>query len=168
MVVDALAFSRAGRVLEGSRKASAFQRLCQGLPTLQDAEITWRVAGRQDAGTGRLWLDVAAQGAVTMVCQRCLESFVQPIQAENTLGLVLNQAQLDAQDALEAAGEGSDIEYLVADPQQDILALVEDELILVLPYAPRHDVCPGKTMEPERQETAKPSPFAVLEQLRKH
>jgi uncharacterized protein len=168
MVVDALAFSQAGRVLEGSRKASEFARLCQGLPAPQDAEIAWRVAGRQDAGTGRLWLDIHAQGAVTLVCQRCLGPLALPVQVDNTVGLVKNQAQLDALDALESAGEGSDVEYLVADRQLDILALIEDELILALPYAPRHDVCPGAEDEPGHQDVTKPSPFAVLEQLRKH
>ncbi|MGB6243098.1 MAG: YceD family protein [Castellaniella sp.] len=167
MVVDALAFSYAGRVLEGSRKAGEFARLCQGLSAPQDADISWRVAGRQDAGTGRLWLDIQAQGTVTLTCQRCLGPFVMSLQVSNTIGLVKDQAQLDALDALEVTGEGSDIEYLVADRQLDILALVEDELILGLPYAPRHDVCPGAAADPEHQDVAKPSPFAVLEQLRK-
>lgn len=168
MVVDALEFSGAGRVLEGSRAAFEFTRLCQGLPAPQDTEIAWRVAGRRDAGTGRLWLNVQAQGSVRLICQRCLGSFVLPLQVANTVGLVRNQAQLDALDALETAGEGSDVEYLVADRQLDVLALIEDELILALPYAPRHDVCPEAADEPEPRDETKPSPFAVLEQLRKH
>jgi len=168
MVVDAVAFSRAGRVLEGRRKASEFARLTQGLPVPQDAEITWRVAGRQDGGTGRLWLDVHAQGAVRLVCQRCLGPFALPLRVDNTVGLVKDQAELEALDALDAAGEGSDVEYLVADRQLDVLALIEDELILALPYVPRHDICPGAADDPGHRDVTKPSPFAVLEQLRKH
>jgi len=51
--------------------------------------------------------------------------------------------------------------------------LVEDELILLLPFAPMHEVCPEnpyhiETVEERVEEKVeKPNPFAVLAQLKK-
>jgi len=165
MIIDASGFARAGQSQDGTRRADQFARLCQDLPTPQDGEIRWQVRGRHDVPTGRSWLDVQAQGPVRVVCQRCLGTFSLTLQVASTLGLVNTQAQLDAMDALETEGQGSDIEYLVADPRLDVLGLVEDELILALPYAPTHETCPGDgaAAEPPRR----PSPFAVLKDLGK-
>ena len=165
MVIDATGFARAGQSLEGVTRTDQFVRLCQDLPAAQDGEIRWQVRGRFDASTRRSWLDVQAQGPVRVVCQRCLDAFSLSLQVSSTLGLVDTQAQLDAMDALEAEGQGSDVEYLVADSRLDVLGLIEDELILVLPYAPTHDTCPGDgtAAEPPRR----PSPFAILKDLGK-
>jgi uncharacterized protein len=168
MVIDGLEFAEACRVLEGTRAVSEFARLCQGLAASQDAEVQWRLAGRRDAGSGQLWLDVHAEGRVNVVCQRCLRPFSLPLRVDNTVGLVRTQAQLDAMDALEVEGEGPDVEYLVAERQMDVLALIEDELILVLPYAPRHEACPESDGQPADRPPAEASPFAVLGRLRKH
>ncbi|CAM5780137.1 YceD family protein [Castellaniella caeni] len=168
MIIDAMEFARAGQVLEGTAVASTFVRLCEGLPQPQDAQVSWRLAGRCDAGTGQLWLDVQAQGRVRVVCQRCIEPFGLDLQVDNTLGLVRNTAELEAMEALETAADDAGPEYLVAERHLDVLALIEDELILVLPYAPRHAVCPEPSDEPSPSRQSKPSPFAVLEQLRKH
>ena len=165
MVIDATGFARAGQALEDITQTSRFVRLGQGLPDPQGGEIRWQVRGRFDAPTRRSWLDVQAQGAVQVICQRCLGAFSLTLQVDSTLGLVDTQAQLDAMDALEAEGQGSDIEYLVADARLDVLGLVEDDLILALPYAPAHEMCPedGAAAEPPRR----PSPFAILKDLGK-
>ncbi|CAM3767047.1 Large ribosomal RNA subunit accumulation protein YceD OS=Castellaniella defragrans OX=75697 GN=HNR28_003026 PE=3 SV=1 [Castellaniella denitrificans] len=165
MVIDAAGFARAGQALDGRIGTAELTRLCQDLPEPQDGEIRWQVRGRFDAPSGLAWLDVEAEGPVRVICQRCLEAFSLTLRVSSTLGLVETQAQLDAMDALEAEGNGPETEYLVADQRLDVLGLVEDELILALPYAPRHDVCPGDGDVPEPPR--RPSPFAVLERLGK-
>ncbi len=169
MVVDALGFALAGRELTGTIGAAGFARLCQGLPEPQDGSFTWALVGRTDThGARRAWLDVRAEGEVRVVCQRCLEPFVLRLRVDSTLGLLDDPAQLDAMDALETRGEGPEIEYLVADPRLDVLALIEDELILALPLAPRHEVCPGASDSRQAlPDSSGTSPFAVLERLRK-
>lgn len=165
MVIDAIGFARAGQALDGWIGAKRLARLCQDLPGPQDGEIRWQVRGRADTPSGRAWLDVEAEGPVRVICQRCLETFSLTLRVSSTLGLVDTQTQLDAMDALEAEGQGPEIEYLVAEQRLDVLGLVEDELILALPYAPRHDVCPGDGDAPEPPR--RPSPFAVLERFGK-
>ncbi|CAM5198200.1 Large ribosomal RNA subunit accumulation protein YceD OS=Castellaniella defragrans OX=75697 GN=HNR28_003026 PE=3 SV=1 [Castellaniella defragrans] len=166
MVIDARAFAQSAGVLSGRLLAASCTRLCEGLPEHQTGAFDWRISGRSDAA--RRWLDVTAQGVVRVICQRCLAPFDLQLRVSNTLGLLDNAAQIEAMDALEAEGQGSDAEYLVADAAFDVEAFIEDELILALPFAPRHEVCSGGQADRSEQKDDKPSPFAVLAQLKKH
>lgn len=168
MFIDALDFARAFRKIEGQTAVQDFSRLCQDFPQSQDGDVLWQVAGRYDASGGRMWLDIQAHGPVRLTCQRCLGPMQVDLQVDNTVGLVRDQAQMDALDALDSSNGDADIEYLLAERQLDVLALIEDELILALPYVPRHDVCPVPAGRQDPVAQDKPSPFAVLERLRKH
>ncbi|MER1966186.1 DUF177 domain-containing protein [Castellaniella sp. GW247-6E4] len=165
-LVDALEFAHTGRVLHDETPLARFSRLCEGLPAPQDGTIAWRLAGRADS-QGNAWLDVRARGEVRVTCQRCLEVFGLPVEVDNSLRLLRTQAQLEAMDALEASGQGGE-EYLVAEGRLDALDLVEDELILAVPYAPRHEVCPDGPAGGRDADHARPSPFAALERLKRH
>ncbi len=170
--LDALEFARSGRVLEGETPVAAFARLCEGLPAPQGGTIAWRLAGRAD-GQGNAWLDLRARGPVRVTCQRCLEPFDLALDVANSLRLLRTRAELEAMDALEASGRGGDEEYLVAEGRLDASGLVEDELILAVPYAPMHETCPGGGAagggDPDRDPgRERPSPFAALERLKKH
>jgi uncharacterized protein len=67
--------------------------------------------------------------------------------------------------------ETSEEDLLVLAPDFDLHALIEDELLLELPYIARHEACPSQpkmsatdpafTAEPER-----PNPFAALANLK--
>uniref|UniRef100_UPI00333F8615 YceD family protein n=1 Tax=Castellaniella defragrans TaxID=75697 RepID=UPI00333F8615 len=168
---DALALARNGRALQDETPVAGFARLCEGLPAPQDGMIAWRLAGRRD-GQGNAWLDVQARGAVRVVCQRCLEAMDLPLDVANSLRLLATQAEVDAMDALEAGGQGDDVEYLVAEGRMDGLGLVEDELILAVPYAPRHAACaggPDPAADGKRNpDPGRPSPFAALGRLKQH
>ncbi len=65
----------------------------------------------------------------------------------------------------------SDDDHLVLVPRLDLLALVEDELILELPLVPRHEgICPEPLPQPAADEAPvdeRPNPFAALAALRK-
>lgn len=171
MVIDARVFARTAGALSGHLAAASCWRLCQGLPAQQPGVFDWQLMGRADGGRGasaQLWLDVLATGHVRVVCQRCLAEFDLELRVSDRLGLVDDAAQLEAMDALETKGQGSDVEYLVAESALDVESLIEDELILVLPVAPWHEVCPGGAGAFHDQEGAPASPFAVLAQLKKH
>ncbi|MDO5653087.1 MAG: YceD family protein, partial [Brachymonas sp.] len=61
---------------------------------------------------------------------------------------------------------------LVYGKQFDLLALVEDELLMALPLAPRHETCaapdlPVQASDASGEENATPHPFAALQQLKK-
>ncbi|MBB4010888.1 uncharacterized metal-binding protein YceD (DUF177 family) [Niveibacterium umoris] len=59
--------------------------------------------------------------------------------------------------------EEDSFDAIAAERNLDVLALIEDELLLALPISPRHEVC--DTPQPrERDDSA--SPFAALASLR--
>lgn len=161
--VDTFGLARAGESRSGECAVAELTRFCQDLPA-QGGKVQWQVRGEYNAA-GQAFLSVRAQAVVTLECQRCLSLFERPLQVSNSLELVRSNTALDGDDAPDA------VERIVGSSRFDLLALVEDELILVLPYVPRHDVCPptaGQAPQEEPAEDAKrPSPFAVLGKLKK-
>lgn len=162
--VDALGLARAGESRSGECDLSELARFCQDLP-VQAGKVQWQVQGEYNAA-GQAFLSVQAQTVALLECQRCLSLFELPLLVSNRLELVRNNTALEGDDAPDA------VERIVGSSRFDLLALIEDELILVLPYVPRHDVCPSQagqaSQEEEPTEDAKrPSPFAVLGKLKK-
>ena len=82
--------------------------------------------------------------------------------------LVENESEVEAEETWEDDPEAPD--QLQGSTQFDVLSLVEDELILALPYVPKHEVCPSLPVGLESDqgsESVRPSPFAVLAELKK-
>ncbi|MGE5105443.1 MAG: YceD family protein [Betaproteobacteria bacterium] len=75
---------------------------------------------------------MALRGSVSLTCQRCLAEFDWPIEQRSEVLLARDELELAALDA------GSDSEVVLAEGSLDPLTLVEDELVLALPFAPRH------------------------------
>ncbi|HEY9572408.1 MAG TPA: DUF177 domain-containing protein, partial [Pusillimonas sp.] len=160
--------TRLGREVHGQAPIARFERLIEDLPEQADTTVSWAVRGMQDA-RGRAFLQVDVKAAPTLECQRCLKPFQWPMDSTNRLEVVRSQAALEAEDVLDAESDDI-IERIVGSQRLDVLELVEDEIILGLPYVPMHDVCPSLpeslSQEPDT-DPARPSPFAALSQLKK-
>ncbi len=132
-----------------------------------DGLVHWTLQGeRSPHGKRFLHLDVSARPI--LVCQRCMQPFVYPIDSHTQLEVVTNAA------ALEEDSEGDDLDIdapdrILAQASQPVLELVEDEFILSLPYIPRHDYAcvEYEVQEPAQGADKKPSPFAALAALKK-
>jgi uncharacterized protein len=74
------------------------------------------------------------RGELQLVCQRCLETFGWPLQANVDLRLVENEAD-------EAKWLQDYEPYLIADDRLPLHAIVEEEVLLALPLAPRCSGC---------------------------
>lgn len=172
MVIDAFKFARLGlngeRVITGQGQIADFLRLCQDQPGHQNGLVKWQLDGNYDDNTGFAWLHIQAQGDIMLGCQRCLKPFSHQLNVDNSLRLLADESELELLEKLESDGVGVDYEYIVGGQHFDVMQLLEDELILVLPFAPKHDVCPSLDDTELLDKLAKPSPFAVLEQLKKH
>jgi uncharacterized protein len=151
-ISDGFAFARDGRVLQGTLAISDLERL-QDLLTGVDGEISFRIHGFKGQ-QGEFMLQVQAAGVLPLACQRCLEAISFELVVDNLLQLIpegneLSQDELedDTRDFLPVAGE------------LDVAELVEDEILLALPVAPRHEKCglPGAADAGERI-----TPFASL------
>lgn len=127
---DAYRLARERGVIEGvldvAQSARLEDRLGEGA-----GSVVWRIEGATDS-SGRPALAIALDGSVPLECQRCLAVFDAPIAQRTLTVLAHDEAEADALDA------GSDDEVLMADHALDAKALIEDELLLTLPYAPMH------------------------------
>jgi uncharacterized protein len=127
---DAFRLARERGVVEGVLDVTQSERLYDRLAD-GAGRIAWRIEGTAD-GAGRPALAIALTGEVPLECQRCLDVFEAPVEQRTLTLLARTEGEADALDA------GSEDEVLVADHLLDARTLVEDELLLTLPFAPMH------------------------------
>ncbi|MEY5101058.1 MAG: hypothetical protein RJA36_3777 [Pseudomonadota bacterium] len=179
--IDLRSLAQKDETLSGRAPLSAFARLSEGLPEFAAAlaPVAWsaRAQWRQPLGTlaveaasavmaePQLWLQLQVSAEVPQTCQRCLSPYVQAVEVDRWFRFVATEAIALAED------DDSEEDLLVLEPRFDLLALVEDELLMELPLVPMHDECPeaprmstGELPESEPQD--KPNPFAALAALK--
>jgi uncharacterized protein len=153
--IDSLEFARAGEQLSGSVPVSELPRLADSLFDT-DGELQFELKGGRDSRE-RLRLQLTVAGSIDLQCQRCLGKLVYPVTVQANL-LVLTEREAGD------AGEIEDLDGVPAAPQTDVWSLVEDEVLLAIPLAPRHaeDEC-----SPAVKAAGEPaaSPFAALAKL---
>lgn len=127
---DLEALGERGAVLDGELRVAELTRLMASLHADCDARVAVTLRfGR--AGVGRAALEVTFAATLPLTCQRCLDPVEQVV--EDTVAWIAVGSEA------EAASLPDDVEPLVlADDRLQIAALVEDELIVSLPMAPRH------------------------------
>jgi uncharacterized protein len=155
-ISDAFAFARDGRVLEGTLAVADLERLHDLLAELA-GEVTFRLQGFKGEN-GEPMLHLVVSGLVPLACQRCLEPVPCDLDVDTLLELVPEGADL-SQDEL----EDDTRDFLPVVRELDVAELVEDEILLALPVAPRHEKCglPGAADAGERI-----NPFAALSGLK--
>ena len=127
---DAFRLARERGLLEGELDAATLSRVAERL-TSRPAMVHWRIRGTADA-MGRPALSVEVDGEVPLQCQRCLEQVRVPIGQQTEVVLAHSEGELARLDEEIAS------EVLLAVAPVDPLVLVEDELVLSLPYVARH------------------------------
>jgi len=159
-VIDGFEFATAGATQEGTLPLSSFPRL-QDVLVSDKGEAAYTLQGVRDE-RGRPSLRLQVRATLQLRCQRCLGALEHDVDTDEILVLAASQAEIDADPmTVEAPSR------VVAEKEMAVSALVEDELILALPYAPRHEDCEAR---PEGHERAATSPFAGLRGMmqRKH
>lgn len=173
--LDTFELTRSGLEVHGRTPLIHFQRLMSDLPEQPDTTAEWWVKGEKNA-LGQYYLDVRVNAAPVLECQRCLAPMTWPVDLHSRLQVVNSEADLDAGltdgDSVGDDDTEDSVERIVGSRRLDASALIEDEIILSLPYVPKHDVCPAAAQgaaaqEPDADEDHA-SPFAVLGQLKKN
>lgn len=161
--IDSLDFAHNARELRGMVRVADMPRL-QGMLAAAEGEINYVVRGFP-ARHGKPMLEVALDGLCQLRCQRCLQGLSYPVKLVSRL--VLAQANELDEFAVE---EDDEIDSIPADAHLNVLDLIEEELLLSLPFAPRH---PAGTCQPavkgymaEESGQAEKTPFAVLAGLK--
>lgn len=161
-VVDSLEFARDGGVLDGMLKIADLPRLADVLAAT-GGNLAVRLEGQRviaSDGGRSFWLILAVEGALSLVCQRCLSGVEFPLTLESRLQLVAPGQPWPDEDLAD-----DDTDAIAADKQLSLLALVEEEVLLALPIAPMHEECEPPGAARDGHEL---SPFAALAALKKH
>ena len=133
-------------VINSLKFAAEKEQLCAQVPvadlvrladTVQpDGALDYAVTGDVDSH-GRPRLHVTVQGTVTLQCQRCLGELRHEIGIDNLLWLV-SEKEFEARQDSEELSDPDEPDCITAGSELDVLALVEDEILLALPPYPRH------------------------------
>jgi uncharacterized protein len=136
---DAFKLVQRAGTIDGSVDARALPNVEENLAPGDDpVPVAWTIEGRKSAeGRPSLGIDIA--GSVPLVCQRCLGRVDWPVAQATEVLLARDEGELAALD------DASEVEVILAQGLLDPSELVEDELVLTLPFAPRHEgACPGR------------------------
>ncbi|HEX7053738.1 MAG TPA: YceD family protein [Burkholderiales bacterium] len=158
-VIDGFEFASAGATQQGVLPLSGFERLRDMLAS-REGEVAYELKGVRDE-RGRPGLRLRVEATLQLCCQRCLGALAFEVRADELLVLAATQAEIDA-DPTDVASP----DRVLGTKAMAVADLVEDELILSLPYAPRHDECAPAARE---GEGATARPFAGLrDKMMKH
>lgn len=121
-----------GSAWQGSLAIAKLPRLAAAVAETRGALQAVLAAGRDDAGTARL--SGTVDGELYLVCQHCMDTFTWALHLELELRLVSSEAE-------ERRMLHESEPYLVEGDSLPLQALVEEEVLLALPIAPRCGAC---------------------------
>ena len=163
--IDSLDFARNGKQVSGVVPVSELPRLQDMLESPQDI-LSYTVQGGMDK-QGNSFLDVAVAGQCRMRCQRCLNGLDYPVRLDTRL-MLCDQAVLEALDEKLASGEEEEFDSILANPHLDVLDLLEEEILLTLPIAPKHELGDCQVTGGDNAYGKEASPFEVLAKLKRN
>lgn len=126
--VELKRFCTGSQSWETRAEVSAFPRLAQ---EFTQGELFCRVEGSTDA-RGTMQLHVRVEGASTLCCQRCLGDLPHRLAIDHTVVVARDAAELERLEA------DPDCDVIPLENRLDLVALVEDEVLLGLPLAAMH------------------------------
>jgi uncharacterized protein len=158
LVFDNVEFARRARTLSGELGAMQLPRVAD--TARFETPVHYALAGNADA-LGRGVIDLRLEGRLQLECQRCLGAM--PFDLDVSIRFTVFESEA----ALEAAEEDDgDLEGVLAEQVFDALSLIEDEILLTLPFAPAHEACATQMPAEGVEAPRKPNPFAVLAMLK--
>jgi len=122
---------------------TVFPRLSEACAEAPREAMVWRACGllEHQAGgadpTRRHWLRLQALVHPPLRCNRCLETFLAEVHIERRFLVVADEATAESLDA----PHQDDFDVIADAPDADLLALLEDEILLALPIVPMHPAC---------------------------
>lgn len=167
--LDVRAFAEEGAQLSGQEALRSHERLLaetQGRGA--ESSVTWSAAGEMRNPlhvAPEVWLHLKAGALLSLTCQRCLQPVDVPVQVDRSFRFVADEQTASAED------DESEEDVLALSRTFDLVELVEDELLMEMPLAPRHETCPPVRLAVEDEgfegsSARHENPFAVLGQLK--
>ena len=156
-VLDCLEFAHSGSVLERSVGLDELPRLADLLAS-RTGFLSVRLEGLRD-DEEKSWLQVDIAGEPVLYCQRCLEGVKFPLVISSRLQLIAPGEEWPDDDLADDSADAIEAEKALA-----VLSLIEEEVLLALPIAPRHEQCESPSAVAGEHGS---SPFAALVALKK-
>ena len=157
-LIDGFLFAESGGMRQGVWPIASFARLRDRLNSTAGG-LDYVVSGLADEA-GRPALQVQLSGLLQLTCQRCLGPLQYPLQIDAVLVLARSEAEVEVQ----PVDPGSP-DRVLGGKEMDLGTLLEDEVLLAVPFAPHHETCSGAGEE--RKGQSRDSPFADLRGLLK-
>lgn len=161
----------AGRAIDPARFARDRSRISGKLPVDQmprladllfscEGVVSYAVQGDTSA-KGQPLLHLRLSGDLAVCCQRCLGRLPLHLDVQRDLVIVTGDALGPSDD------EDDDTDAITSAGSLDLHDLLEQEIVLSVPIAPRHaeNVC-GAQLGAAKDGTS-PSPFSALEKIRR-
>ena len=160
LFIDSLELARRQETLSGRLRLDALPRLADSLFDASGS-IDYEVSGETDEG--KPFLRVKLTGVLPLTCQRCLGALAFDLCQCGRMILV-EPGRPWPEDGETGSLQDEACDAIEASRGLDLVALLEDEILLALPIAPRHRHC-----EPPQAAASarKDSPFAQLAALRR-
>lgn len=156
-------FAQLGVLLKGGVPAQALPRLAQATLAVESVEAQLQFSLNEQS---RAQVQGTVDARVQQQCQRCLEPVEVVLSC--SVALTVTKSEQQAKDLAKELDA-----WLVPDDSGDLFAMLEEEILLALPYVVFHDYdCvdaslfqrgPASEASPEKAG----NPFQVLEQLKK-
>jgi DUF177 domain-containing protein len=152
--IDSLDFAHRSGELSGEIPVAEMSRM-QDVLAPPDGRISYVLRGYQDKD-GNPMLELTLDGMCQLRCQRCMGAMEYPVRLVTRLLLTDEETEDDGRD---------DVDAIPPDLHLDVSSLVEDEVLLSLPFAPMHETgtCRAATQDTVQ---AGSNPFAVLRGLK--
>ena len=159
-LIEPRRLARQSRSLKGQVSGDRCERLPEMVERIQPLQVSLDFF---EDDQGQCCMQGEISTAVTLVCQRCLEPVEIVVTAKPDVLVVRSEDQVH--------GRESDF-LVVADELTDLIALLEDEIILGLPLVAMHppEDCHFPTAEEQLEESvgegSKDNPFKILASLK--
>jgi len=163
-------FAEDGASISGEQPVQEYERLMAETEGRGgELLVTWSAAGelRNPAHVHpQVWLHLKADAMLSLTCQRCLGPVDVAVAVDRAFRFVQDEDMAAAQD------DESEEDVLALSRSFDLFELIEDELLMELPLAPRHEACPEQVKlaaadeDFENASAQRENPFAMLGKLK--
>jgi uncharacterized protein len=154
--IDTARFCKDGVSLSGTFTEVELPRLAAEVLQGASFNVVWTANGESPD-----FLELSLASKVQMKCQRCLGAMEESIDARYRFEFVKDEEAAEAYDA-----QSDELDALVHSRQFDLHELIEDEMLMALPFVSLHEVCPEAGAAAFLPVEAKTNPFSVLKNFK--
>ncbi len=125
-------FARSGYSISGALSTELLTRCTEDGTDAK--QVRGAIAALQASLHERSGFVVSVQGCLGLTCQSCGVGFELPVDSRSTMYVAKDSAELES-------WEEESFDSIEANEKTSALELVEDELLLAIPYVPRCEKC---------------------------